>query len=58
MVAFTTASINDNHSRENLVLSSLPNILHSMVAEKLWGVELDAVESKEKSTRESEKPEQ
>jgi len=26
------------------VLSGLPNILHSMVAAKLWGEEIDAVE--------------
>ena len=44
MVAFTIVSINGNHYGENLVLSGLPNIPHSMISTKLWGVEIDAVE--------------
>ena len=37
-------SINGGHFGENLVLSGLPNVLHSMAAAKLWGREIDAVE--------------
>ena len=43
VVEFMVASINGSHSRENLVLSGLPNNLHSIVVVKLEGGEIDAV---------------